>query len=499
MGFPADITVPTVLRFRFDVVSWQAARTSALGAFLGAAHTRLLELLSEPPKDGGALRELEEKMHRAVKRCLDIVTVAALRAAQVSPDVIARVDLLLAANPHLRLQDSKQEVLVAFLGGSSHRVSSPYMLRRPPRGRGRPRGRGKRGKPGNGLYPFLAVLGVQDRVTPALASEAARQVATGTQEQARSNLARQGIKLGKKTLSRLIKNFGSKALQYREQRILTGEATELGSVAGRRLVIGTDGGRLRSRVPKERGRKKANGWRGYYGPWKEPKVLVVYEIDEKGQQRRVDGFRYYDATMGDADEAFALLAGVLRSIDAGKATEWNIVGDGAWWIWNRVEDLKNLVGFKSRVTEVVDLYHARQKLYAFANEIRSFSDVQRKRWFNRMKKLLDRGNIEAMQEEFARYYRGCNSKARRKIAAYFERNIERMRYDQFKAANIPLGSGAVESCVRRLVNLRMKGNGIFWRLENAERLLFIRGQLLAGRWDSFVDAILQPAELRSTL
>jgi hypothetical protein len=157
MGFPAVSTMSTILRFRCDVVPWQTARASALSAFLGAAHTRLLELLSEPPKDGSALRELEEKMHRAVKRCLDIVTAAALRAAQVSPDVVARVDLLLAANPYLRLQDSKQEVLVTFLGGSSHRISSPYMLRRPPRGRGRPRGRGKRGKPGNGLYPTLRI------------------------------------------------------------------------------------------------------------------------------------------------------------------------------------------------------------------------------------------------------------------------------------------------------------------------------------------------------
>jgi hypothetical protein len=73
----------------------------------------------------------------------------------------------------------------------------------------------------------------------------------------------------------------------------------------------------------------------------------------------------------------------------------------------------------------------------------------------------------------------------------------RTRYDQFKAPNIPLGSGAVESCVRRLVNLRMKGNSIFWRLDNAERLLFLRGQLLAGRWDSFIDAVLQPADLQA--
>ena len=114
-----------------------------------------------------------------------------------------------------------------------------------------------------------------------------------------------------------------------------------------------------------------------------------------------------------------------------------------------------------------------------------------------MKKLLDKGKLELLQDEFAKYFRGCNSKVRRKIAAYFERNAERMRYDQFREAKLPLGSGAVESCVRRLVNLRMKGNGIFWRLENAERLLLMRGQLLAGRWDQFVDAVLRPNELRS--
>lgn len=496
MGFPARATTPTALRFLHVVVSWVTARASAISAFLGAAHSRLQELLTELPTEGSALRQLEEKMHREIARCLDIVTAAVLRAAHSSPEVVAQVELLLAANPALRLQDSKEEPLITFLGGSSHRIPSPYMLNRPPRGPGRPRGRGKRGLPGNGLYPFLSVLGVQDRVTPALVSEVARQVASCTEEQARANLARRGIELGKKTLSRLVKNFGSKALQYREQRILTGMATELGSVAGRRIAIGTDGGRLRSRVPRSRGRRKANKRRGFDAPWREPKVLTVYEIDNEGRQRRLDGFRYYDATMGDADEAFALLAGVLRSVDAGNAAEWVVVGDGAWWIWNRIDDLKAEVGFKAKVTEVVDLYHARQKLHEFAAEVRSFSAVQRTRWLSRMKKLLDKGSLETMQEEFAKYFKGCNSKIRRKIAAYFERNAERMRYDQFRAAKLPLGSGAVESCVRRLVNLRMKGNGIFWRLENAERLLLLRGQLLAGRWDQFVDAVLQPNALR---
>ena len=496
MGFLARPSEPTVTRFLRSAASWFDARSSAIAAFLAAARSRLVELLTELPSDGSALRKLEEQLHREVGRCLDLVTAAVLRAAHSSQETLDLVDLMLEANPHLRLQDSREEPLILFLGGSSHRVRSPYMLRRLPRGPGRPRGRGKRGLPGSGIYPFLAVLGVHDRVTPALASEVARQVACCTEEQARSNLARTGIELGKKTLSRIVRNFGSRALKYRDERISAGIASEIGNVKGRRLTIGTDGGRLRTRVPRLRGRKRANGRRGFEAPWREPKVLTIYEIDANGRQQRIGGFRYYDATMGDADQAFSLLAGLLRSINAGEAAEWVIVGDGAWWIWNRIDDLVAHVGYDgSKVTEVVDLYHARQKLYQFANEIRSFSALQRTRWVNRLKALLDRGELEEMKLEFSVYYRGCNSKVRRKIAAYFERNAERMRYDQFRAARVPLGSGAVESCVRRLVNLRMKGNGIFWKIENAERLLFLRGQLLAGRWDQFVDAVLRPLEL----
>ncbi len=59
----------------------------------------------------------------------------------------------------------------------------------------------------------------------------------------------------------------------------------------------------------------------------------------------------------------------------------------------------------------------------------------------------------------------------------------------------PLGSGAVESCVRRVVNLRLKGNGIFWCPESAEGVLHLRAQLLCGRWNQFVKTVLRPRQL----
>ena len=46
-----------------------------------------------------------------------------------------------------------------------------------------------------------------------------------------------------------------------------------------------------------------------------------------------------------------------------------------------------------------------------------------------------------------------------------------------------MGSGAIESAIRRVVNLRLKGNGITWLEENAEAMLVLRAAALTDRWE----------------
>ncbi len=69
---------------------------------------------------------------------------------------------------------------------------------------------------------------------------------------------------------------------------------------------------------------------------------------------------------------------------------------------------------------------------------------------------------------------------------YFEGHLERMRYQQFREENIPLGSGAVESAVRRIINQRLKGPGIIWLEDSAQAMLLLRAYQKAGRWDEFI-------------
>ncbi|MBE9054110.1 hypothetical protein IQ243_27690 [Nostocales cyanobacterium LEGE 11386] len=75
---------------------------------------------------------------------------------------------------------------------------------------------------------------------------------------------------------------------------------------------------------------------------------------------------------------------------------------------------------------------------------------------------------------------------------YLQKSSEqgRLNYSQLAAMKMPIGSGAIESLIRQVVNLRLKGNGKFWLLENAEAILHARCQWAAGSWSTFCESIL---------
>ena len=58
-----------------------------------------------------------------------------------------------------------------------------------------------------------------------------------------------------------------------------------------------------------------------------------------------------------------------------------------------------------------------------------------------------------------------------------------MRYHDIASAGLPIGSGAMESAVRRVVNLRLKGASMYWLNEKAEAMLLLRSFYKSGRWD----------------
>ena len=103
-----------------------------------------------------------------------------------------------------------------------------------------------------GLYPALVVLGIYDRCTPKLASDASRAVAMlSSLAEAQAQLRSEGIALDIKTLRSTAYRYAARA-RAAQQSAACGL---LDRVTGKRVVVSLDGGRVRVRR-KKRGPKK---------------------------------------------------------------------------------------------------------------------------------------------------------------------------------------------------------------------------------------------------
>lgn len=58
----------------------------------------------------------------------------------------------------------------------------------------------------------------------------------------------------------------------------------------------------------------------------------------------------------------------------------------------------------------------------------------------------------------------------------------RLDYAKARRAKMPIGSGTMESAIRRVVNLRLKGAGIFWHEDHAEQMLLLRTYYKSKHW-----------------
>lgn len=361
---------------------------------------------------------------------------------------------------------------------------------------GRKRGVGRRGPGGTGFYPVLAELGVTGLATPALMAEVAREVAESTSvEVARASLRERGLDIQHKTALRLTYHFADRALALRKRAMETvAPLAPFASkaLAGRRVVVGVDGGRLRVRHNPKAGRRNAKTrHRRYKAPWKEPKIVSIYTVTKDG--KRDKSFQVVlDGTMGDADDAFALLIGHLRLRGAHDAEHLTLVSDGAEWIWGRAQLLREAVGLPpEKFTEVVDYFHATEHLHETAEIPKNWTPEDKSKWLKRTERHLRAGRTGRVIEAIQSLRVGRRGKEIGKRLHYFKQHQHRMRYADFRAHGAPIGSGAVESAVRRVVNLRMKGNSIFWLPEHAEAMLHLRAYLKAGRWDELARATIE--------
>lgn len=337
----------------------------------------------------------------------------------------------------------------------------------------------RKGKRSKGVYAGLVLLGIHERCTPSLASQIGIMAATlSSFAEAQQVLSELGVKLGVKVIRKIAYRCAERARVVQQMEAYSFDE----DVVGRRVVVSTDGGRIRIRENK-RGPKTNKGRTRYKGAWREPKLLLIYVVNEEGKMEKSFA-PIIDGMIKGPDVLFELLRSYLHKLNIKQADQVLFVSDGAKWIWNRVSTLAKSLGLISeQIHELVDFYHAVEHLGSIARLRKSWNASTRKKWVKKQRGLLLKGEVEKVIEAVRQICRGRKGKEISTERDYFINNQNRMAYKKIKDMKLPIGSGGVESTIRRVVNLRLKGPCIFWLQENADAMLMLRSFFKAGRWN----------------
>lgn len=150
------------------------------------------------------------------------------------------------------------------------------------------------------------------------------------------------------------------------------------------------------------------------------------------------------------------------------------ITDGAIWIRNWIQE-----NYPDAIS-ILDFYHAMDYLSEFAGSFYT-DETARKTWISIQKsKLLEGACLEVIKNIAAL---NAPLNITEKIVHYYESNADRMDYKTYQSIGCGIiGSGAIESAHRTLIQVRMKLSGQRWSIKGAKNMLKLRLAKENNQW-----------------
>jgi len=330
-------------------------------------------------------------------------------------------------------------------------------------------------------YPWQASQGLDGRNQLTLGARAliAEEAACAPFDLAAQRLNRMGLAVSASEVDRVAREVGTWRKQ--EQEVVRSVQTQGGSLRlplqdwsewpsdpsdNDIVVFSVDGAKVRSPEQGEQGSE-----------WFEVRSGIVRYEQGNGTARK--------ACIGgvmDADQLFE----TLRSQWWQSPSAWRqkgsrlrkvFIADGADWIWDRAR-----WHFPDCI-QILDIYHAAEHVGSAARAAWGADAPKANTWVSRATALLTaRKGIQAILKQLVEVLRtdtAVNKQALATEMRYLWRHRHKMRYAQWRASGLPIGSGAMESTIKQLSTQRLCLAGMMWTRKHADLMMHLRSAVLS--------------------
>ena len=350
------------------------------------------------------------------------------------------------------------------------------------------------------IFPLEISLGLVEGATPALASAAGKALAEAgaTQEVVLARLkAQHGVEWGVKKLRAVAENLsaGMDRLrrEYQARRAVDWLRQAYASKGRNRPshVLGRDGITLRTSPHS----------------FFEVATTATLTIYDRRGKRLGTVYLAYAPELGQqtmTGELTALLMEVLRQWEGPLPRLAYLTDAGAHETQYPRKVLKKLkhprTGKRLSWQWIVDFYHAAQRLTTMGEALFGVGR-EASAWAAKMRKLLKKPNgpFRVLHSAAAlrdRYRMSAKAKKEFQTAYnYLRERTKLMRYAEFRAQGLPIGSGITEAACKTVFTQRLKLSGMRWTNAGAQVILNLRVILLSGVWDDVYQAYVNSSNI----
>ena len=191
----------------------------------------------------------------------------------------------------------------------------------------------------------------------------------------------------------------------------------------------------------------------------------------------------YVTYFGEVGEFKKLVFDAAARAGYGRIKEVAVIGDGAHWIWNMCEEL-----FPDAV-QILDYYHLSENVHKFGRFLYPENDIEMKRWSKNILNKIDKGQIDEVIGGLPDIKGKKLPVQTPNLKVYLDNNRKRIDYKDYKEKGYYVGSGAIESGNKLVIQQRMKQSGMRWSVPGGQQIAALRAKYSSDKWDVVQDVI----------